>query len=48
MVDEAHGLGVFGESGRGVCHHFGVQDDIGSYHGYVLEEPGFNRRFHCF
>ena len=28
MVDEAHGLGVFGEQGRGVCHHFGLQDDI--------------------
>lgn len=28
MVDEAHGLGVFGEGGRGICHHFGLQDDI--------------------
>ena len=28
MVDEAHGLGVFGDHGRGVCDYFGLTDEI--------------------
>ena len=28
MVDDAHGLGTMGPTGRGTCEHFGVTDDV--------------------
>ena len=28
MVDEAHGVGVFGRHGRGVCDYFGLTDEV--------------------
>lgn len=28
MVDDAHGLGVLGQGGRGTCNHFGLTDDV--------------------
>ncbi|MGN0069024.1 MAG: serine palmitoyltransferase [Prevotella sp.] len=28
MVDEAHGIGVFGHQGRGVCDYFGLSDEV--------------------
>ena len=28
IVDDAHGVGVFGENGSGICNHFGVEDKV--------------------
>lgn len=28
MVDEAHGIGVFGKNGEGVCDYFGLSDEV--------------------
>ncbi|MCA9277401.1 MAG: aminotransferase class I/II-fold pyridoxal phosphate-dependent enzyme, partial [Phycisphaerales bacterium] len=28
MVDDAHGVGVLGDHGRGTCNHFGLTDDV--------------------
>ena len=28
MVDEAHGIGVFGRNGRGVCDYFGLTNEV--------------------
>ena len=28
MVDDAHGLGVMGDHGRGTCDHFGLTDEV--------------------
>lgn len=28
MVDDAHGIGLLGEDGKGTCNHYGIQPDI--------------------
>ncbi len=33
FIDDAHGFGVMGASGRGTTEHFGVQDEIDLYFG---------------
>ena len=33
MVDDAHGLGVIGEHGRGTAEHYGLEDEVDIYMG---------------
>ena len=33
LVDDAHGLGVLGEGGRGTASHFGLEDEVDIYMG---------------
>ncbi len=33
MVDDAHGLGVLGEGGRGTAHHFGLEKEVDIFMG---------------
>lgn len=45
MVDDAHGIGVMGEHGRGTAEHFGVEDDadlvMGTFSKSLASVGGF-------
>lgn len=45
MVDDAHGVGVMGKTGRGTAEHFGVEDDVdiimGTYSKSLATIGGF-------
>ncbi len=40
FVDDAHGVGVFGENGRGTANHFGVEDRIDLITGTFSKSMG--------
>ena len=40
MVDEAHGLGVMGESGKGVASYYNLEDEIDIYMGTFSKSLG--------
>lgn len=40
MVDDAHGLGVLGEHGRGTAEHFGLEDEVDIYMGTFSKSLG--------
>lgn len=45
MVDDAHGIGVLGKTGRGTCEHFGLEQDVdiimGTYSKSLASIGGF-------
>ncbi|MDX9714139.1 MAG: pyridoxal phosphate-dependent aminotransferase family protein [Dissulfurispiraceae bacterium] len=45
MVDDAHGIGVLGSTGRGTCEHFGLEDEVdlimGTYSKSLASIGGF-------
>jgi 8-amino-7-oxononanoate synthase len=46
MVDDAHGIGVLGQTGRGTAEHFGLEDEVdlimGTYSKSLASIGGFN------
>ena len=46
MVDDAHGIGVLGDHGRGTCDHFGLTDRVHLIMGTFQQVAGLGRRLH--
>ena len=40
MVDDAHGLGVVGKTGRGTCEYFGLEKEVDLKVGMLSKAPG--------
>lgn len=47
MIDEAHALGVFGESGKGLAEHFGVGDKVDIQMGTLSKAAGAFGAYCC-
>ena len=47
FVDEAHGIGVLGQNGRGACKLLGVEKDVVSYNGDIQQKLCRDRRVYC-